>query len=132
MKEAQKIIRKPLITEKSTRQKEESRQYVFEVHRDANKIEIQSAVERLFKVKVLQVRTSQRPGQDKTIGEKIREETGLEKGHRHPEGRGSYRFLRRSLKIIKYEHEIRNSKQTQMSKLQNSKPYNLESVRFNI
>jgi large subunit ribosomal protein L23 len=58
MKEPQKIIRRPLITEKSTRQKEESGQYVFEVHRNANKIEIQSAVERLFKVKVLQVRTS--------------------------------------------------------------------------
>jgi len=58
MKEAQKIIRRPMVTEKSTRQKEDSRQYVFEVDRDANKIEIQSAIERLFKVKVLQVRTS--------------------------------------------------------------------------
>jgi large subunit ribosomal protein L23 len=68
MKEAQKIIRRPLITEKSTRQKEESRQYVFEVHRDANKIEIQSAVERLFKVKVLQVRTSNVLGKIKRLG----------------------------------------------------------------
>ena len=68
MKEAQKIIRRPLITEKSTRQKEESRQYVFEVHRDANKIEIQSAVERLFKVKVLQVRTSNVLGKVKRLG----------------------------------------------------------------
>jgi large subunit ribosomal protein L23 len=68
MKEAQKIIRRPLITEKSTRQKEESRQYVFEVHRDANKIEIQSAVERLFKVTVLQVRTSNVLGKVKRLG----------------------------------------------------------------
>jgi large subunit ribosomal protein L23 len=68
MKEAQKIIRRPLITEKSTRQKEESRQYIFEVHRDANKIEIQSAVERLFKVKVLQVRTSNVLGKVKRLG----------------------------------------------------------------
>jgi len=68
MKEIQKIIRRPLITEKSTRQKEESRQYVFEVHRDANKIEIQSAVERLFKVKVLQVRTSNALGKVKRLG----------------------------------------------------------------
>ncbi len=68
MKEAQKIIRRPLITEKSTRQKEESRQYVFEVHRDANKIEIQSAVERLFKVTVLQVRTSNVLGKVKHLG----------------------------------------------------------------
>ncbi|MCJ7803339.1 MAG: 50S ribosomal protein L23 [Desulfobacterales bacterium] len=68
MKEAQKIIRRPLITEKSTRQKEESRQYVFEVHRDTNKIEIQSAVERLFKVTVLQVRTSNVLGKVKRLG----------------------------------------------------------------
>ncbi len=68
MKEAQKIIRRPLITEKSTRQKEEGRQYAFEVHRDANKIEIQSAVERLFKVKVLQVRTSNVLGKVKRLG----------------------------------------------------------------
>ena len=68
MKEAQKIIRRPLITEKSTRQKEEARQYIFEVDRDANKIEIQSAVERLFKVKVLQVRTSNVLGKVKRLG----------------------------------------------------------------
>jgi large subunit ribosomal protein L23 len=57
-----------MVTEKSTRQKEDSRQYVFEVHRDANKIEIQSAVERLFKVKVLQVRTSNVLGKVKRLG----------------------------------------------------------------
>ena len=70
MKEPQKIIRKPLITEKSTRQKEENHQYVFEVHRGANKIEIQSAVERLFKVKVLQVRTCNVLGKIKRLGRK--------------------------------------------------------------
>jgi large subunit ribosomal protein L23 len=68
MKDTQRVIRKPMVTEKSTRQKEDSRQYVFEVHRDANKIEIQSAVERLFKVKVLQVRTSNVLGKVKRLG----------------------------------------------------------------
>jgi large subunit ribosomal protein L23 len=68
MKEAQKIIQRPMITEKSTRQKEEGRQYVFEVDRDANKIEIQTAVERLFKVKVLQVRTCNVLGKMKRLG----------------------------------------------------------------
>ena len=68
MKEAQRIIRRPMITEKSTRQKEEGRQYVFEVEQDANKIEIQSAVERLFKVKVIQVRTSNVLGKVKRLG----------------------------------------------------------------
>jgi len=70
MKEPQKIIRRPLITEKSTQQKEASHQYVFEVHRDANKIEIQSAVERLFKVRVLQVRTCNILGKIKRLGKK--------------------------------------------------------------
>ena len=70
MKEAQKIIVRPLITEKSTQQKEGNNQYVFEVHRDANKIEIQSAVERLFKVKVSQVRTSNVLGKVKRVGRK--------------------------------------------------------------
>ncbi len=68
MKEPQKIIRRPLITEKSTRQKEDARQYAFEVSRDANKVEIQFAVERLFKVKVLQVRTSNVLGKMKRLG----------------------------------------------------------------
>jgi large subunit ribosomal protein L23 len=70
MKVAQKIIRRPLITEKSTQQKEVNHQYTFEVHRDANKIEIQSAVERLFKVKVIQVRTCNVLGKVKRLGRK--------------------------------------------------------------
>lgn len=70
MKDPQRVIRRPLITEKSTRQKEEGGQYVFEVHRDANKIEIQSAIERLFKVKVLQVRTSNVMGKIKRLGKR--------------------------------------------------------------
>jgi large subunit ribosomal protein L23 len=79
MKEAQKIIRRPLITEKSTRQKEENRQYIFEVDRDANKIEIQSAVERLFKVKVIQVRTSKVLGKVKRLGRRQGKRTDWKK-----------------------------------------------------
>jgi len=71
MKEVQKIIRRPLITEKSTRQKDENRQYVFEVDGNANKIEIQSAVERLFKVKVLEVRTCNVLGKVKRLGRRF-------------------------------------------------------------
>lgn len=70
MKEAHQIIRRPLVTEKSTQQKEKSNQYAFEVDPKANKIEIQSAVERLFKVKVFQVRTCSVLGKMKRIGRK--------------------------------------------------------------
>jgi len=68
MKEPQQIIRRPLITEKTTQQKEESRQYVFEVDPKANKIEIKAAVEQLFKVKVTKVRTLNVLGKIKRLG----------------------------------------------------------------
>ena len=42
------IIIKPLITEKSTMLQESQRRYVFEVHRQATKIEIKKAVEEAF------------------------------------------------------------------------------------
>lgn len=54
----QEIIRRPLITEKSTEQREEKNIIAFEVHRDANKIEVKRAVEAQFKVKVAEVRIS--------------------------------------------------------------------------
>ena len=70
MKESHQIIRRPLVTEKSTQQKENNNQYAFEVNSKANKIEIQSAVERLFKVKVSQVRTCNVLGKVKRLGRK--------------------------------------------------------------
>ena len=50
------IIRRPIITEKITLL-QEKRQYAFEVHPDANKIEIEKAIEKKFNVKVESVRT---------------------------------------------------------------------------
>jgi large subunit ribosomal protein L23 len=70
MKEPHHIIRRPLITEKSTQLKDANRQYVFEVYQAANKLEIQSAVERLFKVKVTEVRTANVLGKLKRLGRK--------------------------------------------------------------
>jgi len=52
------IIRRPLITEKGHAKREAERTLTFEVHKDANKIEIRQAVEAVFKVKVAEVRTS--------------------------------------------------------------------------
>jgi large subunit ribosomal protein L23 len=70
MKDAQRVIRKPLVTEKSTQQKETTNQYAFEVDRKANKVEIESAIERLFKVKVVGIRTSNVLGKMKRVGRK--------------------------------------------------------------
>jgi large subunit ribosomal protein L23 len=52
------VIRRPLITEKGVTKKEEERTLCFEVAVDANKTHIRQAVEKLFKVKVAEVRTA--------------------------------------------------------------------------
>ena len=62
------IIRRSLFTEKSTRQTETSNQYVFAVDNRANKRQIADAVEELFDVKVLQVRTQNRMGKVHSMG----------------------------------------------------------------
>jgi large subunit ribosomal protein L23 len=68
MKEPHEIIKRPLITEKSTKQKEAENQIAFVVDPKANKIEIRLAVEKLFKVKVLRVRTMNVLGKQKRMG----------------------------------------------------------------
>ena len=64
----QDIIKRPLITEKTTIQKELSNQVSFEVDRRANRIEIQRAIESLFDVRVLKVQTMQVKGKRKRRG----------------------------------------------------------------
>jgi large subunit ribosomal protein L23 len=81
MRTPQTIIRRPLLTEKSNRLKDTggaeaapaetdalSRKILFEVARDANKIEIREAIEKLFSVTVLSVRTQIVRGKKKRIG----------------------------------------------------------------
>jgi large subunit ribosomal protein L23 len=62
------IIKGPLITEKSTIQKELNNQLTFEVDRRANRVEIRHAVEKIFNVRVTQVRTMQIKGKVKRVG----------------------------------------------------------------
>ena len=56
------IIVRPLLTERSTIQKEKFNQYAFEVARTADKGSIRRAVQALFKVDVVTVRTMVVPG----------------------------------------------------------------------
>jgi large subunit ribosomal protein L23 len=56
------VIIKPLITEKSTHQQTTRNAYAFHVHADANKFQIKNAVEKLYNVKVTDVRTMTRKG----------------------------------------------------------------------
>ena len=52
------VIRRPLITEKGQDKKDNERTLVFEVAAAANKTQVKQAVEKLFKVKVAEVRTA--------------------------------------------------------------------------
>ena len=64
----QDVIRRPLITEKTTLQRELANTYAFEVAMDANKIEVRRAVETQFKVKVAEVRLSRMHGKERRQG----------------------------------------------------------------
>lgn len=81
MRAPQQIIKRPLLTEKSTNLRETggtgqvygeddvfARKVVFEVVRDANKIEIRNAVQSLFKVAVTDVHTIVVRGKKKRLG----------------------------------------------------------------
>jgi large subunit ribosomal protein L23 len=62
------LIKRPIITEKTNIQKEEYNQVTFEVDPRANRIEIQRAVEAIFKVKVSDIRTMRVRGKIKRRG----------------------------------------------------------------
>lgn len=62
------VIKRPIITEKSSIARDEGNKHAFEVNRRANKIEIAKAVEKLFKVKVLNVCTMNMHGKKRRMG----------------------------------------------------------------
>ncbi len=66
--ELHQIIKKILVTEKSNIDREAANKYHFEVNRKANKVEIGSAVEKLFKVKVADVHVLHVLGKRKRTG----------------------------------------------------------------
>lgn len=70
MKAPQDIILKPVITERSMDglALEENKKYTFKVAKDANKIEIKQAVEKLFDVKVAKVNTMNCRGRVRRVG----------------------------------------------------------------
>ena len=68
MKEMRNIIQRPMLTEKSTVMREMYNQIFFEVDRRANKVEIRKAVEKIFGVKVAEVRTLNYEGKRRRAG----------------------------------------------------------------
>jgi len=68
MRDPRKIIRMPLVSEKSTNMRIKENKYVFKVDKKANKLEIKRAIEELFKVKVEDVTTMMMYGKPKRLG----------------------------------------------------------------
>ncbi len=62
------IIIRPLITEQGMHFANTKSAYCFEVNKKANKAQIKNAVERIYSVKVLKVRTANRPGKFRRRG----------------------------------------------------------------
>jgi large subunit ribosomal protein L23 len=62
------VIRRPLVTEKTTLLREDGRSVVFEVARSANKIDVKRAIEKLLGAKVDSVRTANTQGKLKRQG----------------------------------------------------------------
>ena len=76
------IVKRPLVTEKGTHQSQQSHDatrtrsarggsYSFEVHRDATKPMIRIAIEKIYNVKVLSVRTANRAGKRRRVKYKM-------------------------------------------------------------
>tara|TARA_B100000959_G_scaffold182695_1_gene191006 strand:- start:1915 stop:2205 length:291 start_codon:yes stop_codon:yes gene_type:complete len=68
MKDIYRVIVKPLITEKSSDLQANHNKYTFQTNLNANKHEIKAAVEELFKVKVMNVRTCVYHGKKTKVG----------------------------------------------------------------
>jgi large subunit ribosomal protein L23 len=68
IREPRSIVRRALVTEKGTRLREGHNEFLFEVARDANKIQIKKAVEAIFSVQVNSVRTLRVHGKPKRTG----------------------------------------------------------------
>lgn len=93
MKNLYEVIRRPLITEKTTALKETTRAVCFEVHRDATKPEIKKAVEALFGVKVSDVRVANVHGKVKRQGRY---------SGRRPDWKKAYVVLKQGEKMIEF------------------------------
>ena len=92
MRSPEQIIKRPLLTEKGTRLKETGgsgdkeldpeaikSQLLFEVAKDANKVEIRHAVEKLWNVDVVSVRTVIVRGKEKRVGRFIGKQSNWKK-----------------------------------------------------
>jgi large subunit ribosomal protein L23 len=91
------VLKLPVITEKSTHVKEKFQTVAFKVLRDANKIEIKDAVEKIFKVKVQSVRTATFHGKKRRQGRY---------SGRRPDWKKAYVTLKPGEKMIEFSETV--------------------------
>ena len=77
----EQVLLKPLLTEKSSIETENTNRYVFKVQRKANKYQIKDAVEKMFDVKVVNVRTAVLPGKVKRAGRSVKKTASWKKAY---------------------------------------------------
>ncbi len=97
MSRSHEVLRLPVITEKSTFQKENLRTLTFKVARDANKQEIKEAVEKIFKVKVDSVRTAIFHGKNRRQGRYA---------GRRPDWKKAYVTLKQGEKMVEFSEAV--------------------------
>jgi large subunit ribosomal protein L23 len=97
MKTVYEVIRRPLITEKSTTLKETQGTICFEVHPRATKPEIKKAVEALFSVKVADVRVARVHGKVKRQGRYF---------GRRPDWKKAFVVLKKGEKMIEFFENV--------------------------
>ncbi len=91
------ILRKPVITEKTTLLKDKS-VLAFEVDVRANKLEVRSAVEKIFKVKVESVNMQNKKGSTRRVGRTI---------GKSPDTKKAYVKLKKGEKPVEYFEELK-------------------------
>lgn len=84
------VIVRPLVTEKGTFQSQALNAYAFEVAPKANKTQIKQAVEKIYDVKVKEVRTSTRKGKPRRTGRMM----------------GTTRHWKKAIVVLDPEHHI--------------------------
>jgi len=77
----EQVLVKPLLTEKSSIETEATNRYVFKVQTKANKYQIKDAVEKMFDVKVINVKTAVLPGKVKRVGKSMKKTSSWKKAY---------------------------------------------------
>ncbi len=75
------VIKRPLVTEKTTIEKDAKNIIAFEIDTQANKIEVKEAVEKIFNVNVVDVKTINIAGKKKRIGKNVGKRSNWKKAY---------------------------------------------------